>query len=91
MAQMVQLKPASGLFKGRQFDPKAIVLCERWYLSFKLSSRDLVKTMSERSIALAHTKILRWVQRYPPELRSSGSATLVGSVARGVVTKPLSR
>ncbi len=67
MAQMVQLKPASGLFKGRQFDPKAIVLCERWYLSFKLSSRDLVKTMSERSIALAHTKILRWVQRYPPE------------------------
>ena len=39
----------------------------RWYLSFKLSSRDLVQIMSERGIALAHTTILRWVQRYVPE------------------------
>ena len=43
------------------------MLCVRWYLSFKLSSRDLVEIMSERRIALAHTTILRWVQRYVPE------------------------
>jgi transposase-like protein len=43
------------------------VLCARWYLSFKLNSRDLVEIMSERGIALAHTTILRWVQRYLPE------------------------
>jgi len=67
MTQMVQLVPASELFKGRQFDREVIVSCVRWYLSYKLSSRDLVEIMSERSIALAHTTILRWVQRYVPE------------------------
>jgi hypothetical protein len=67
MTQMVELAPASELFKGRQFDREVNVLCVRWYLSYKLSSRDLVEIMSERSIALAHTTILRWVQRYVPE------------------------
>src|SRR5437016_13762788 len=55
------------LFKGRHFEREIIVLCVRWYLSFKLSSRDLVQIMSKRGIALAHTTILRWVQRYVPE------------------------
>lgn len=67
MTQMVELMPASELFKGRQFDQEIIVLCVRWYLSFKLSLRDLVEIMSERKSALAHTTILRWVQRYVPE------------------------
>ena len=58
-AQMVERTPASDLFKGRQFDQEVIVLCVRWYLSYKLSSRDLVEIMSERGIALAHTTILR--------------------------------
>ena len=39
----------------------------RWYLSFKLSYRDLVAMMRERGISLAHTTILRWVQHYTPE------------------------
>jgi transposase-like protein len=55
------------LFKGRHFDQEIILLCVRWYLSFKLSSRDLVQMMTERGIVLAHTTILRWVQRYVPE------------------------
>jgi len=59
--------PAHDLFKGRHFDQEIIVLCVRWYLSFKLSSRDLVQMMTERGIGLAHTTILRWVQRYVPE------------------------
>ena len=58
---------AGPLFKGRHFDRDVIVLCVRWYLSFKLSSRDLVQMMSERGIVLAHTTILRWVQRYVPD------------------------
>ena len=41
-------------------------MCER-YLAFKLSSRDLVRMMAERGVALAHTTILRWVQQYVPE------------------------
>ena len=58
---------AQDLFKGRHFDQEIIVLCVRWYLAFKLSSRDLVQLMAERGIGLAHTTILRWVQRYVPE------------------------
>ena len=38
------------------------MLCVRWYLSFKLSYRDLVAIMGERAIFLAHSTILRWVQ-----------------------------
>jgi transposase-like protein len=47
------------LFKGRHFDREVIVLCVRWYLSYKLSSRDLVEMMSDRGIILAHTTILK--------------------------------
>src|SRR4051812_4508262 len=57
----------SDLFKSRHFDQQVIVLCVRWYLGYKLSSRDLVNMMDERGIGLAHTTILRWVQRYVPE------------------------
>jgi transposase-like protein len=57
----------SNLFKGRHFDQDIIVLCVRWYLRFKLSSRDLVQMMAERGVTLTHTTILRWVQRYVPE------------------------
>jgi transposase-like protein len=37
------------------------------YLSYKLSYRDLLAMMNERSIDLAHTTILRWVRHYSPE------------------------
>ena len=55
------------LFKGRHFDQEIAVLCVRWYLSFKLSYRDLVAMMGARGTVLAHTTILRWVQHYTPE------------------------
>ena len=57
----------TGLFRGRHFDQEIIILCIRWYLTYKLSSRDLVQMMAERGITLAHTTILRWVQRYVPD------------------------
>ena len=40
--------PVEELFAGRHFDAEIVVLCVRWYLSFKLSYRDLVSMMSER-------------------------------------------
>ena len=43
------------------------VLCVRWYLRYKLSFRDLVEMMAERGLSLAHTTIMRWIQRYVPE------------------------
>ena len=55
------------LFKGRHFDREIITLCVRWYLRYKLSFRDLVEMMAERGLSLAHTTIMRWVQRYVPE------------------------
>src|SRR5207302_3196329 len=61
------------LFKGRHFDQEIIILCVRWYLAFKLSARDLVQMMAERGIVLAHTTILRWVQRYVPDFEKRWS------------------
>jgi transposase-like protein len=55
---MTELTSAQELFKGRHFDQEIIVLCVRWYLTFKLSSRDLVQLMAERGISLTHTTIL---------------------------------
>jgi transposase-like protein len=34
---------------------------------YKLSLRDLVEMMAERGLDIAHTTIMRWVQRYIPE------------------------
>jgi hypothetical protein len=56
---MQQFAPLEELFKGRHFGQEIVVLCVRWYLSFKLSYRDLVAMMAERGIDLAHTTILR--------------------------------
>src|SRR5579863_2913546 len=55
------------LFEDRHFDREIIVLCVRWYLRFKVSFRDLVEMMAERGLSMAHTTIMRWVQRYAPE------------------------
>ncbi len=66
-AGMTEPTSTQDLFRGRHFDQEIIILCIRWYLTFKLSSRDLVQMMAERGIALAHTTILRWVQRYVPD------------------------
>ena len=70
---MIEPSSAQDLFKGRHFDHEIIVLCVRWYLTFKLSSRDLVQMMAERGIALAHTTILRWVQCYVPDFEKRWS------------------
>ena len=64
---MPRFLPVERLFRGRHFDQAVVVLCVRWYLSFKLSYRDLVAMMSERGIGVAHTTILRWVPHYSPE------------------------
>jgi len=64
---MARFVAVEELFKGRHFDQEIVVVCVRWYLSFKLSYRDLVAMMGERGVDLAHTTILRWVQHYTPE------------------------
>jgi transposase-like protein len=55
------------LFRGRHFNHEIITLCVRWYVTYKLSYRDLVEMMAERNVDVVHTTIMRWVQRYVPE------------------------
>jgi transposase-like protein len=62
----MQKQSLEKLFKGRHFERDIIVLCVRWYLRYKLSYRDLVEMMAERGLAIAHTTILRCVQRFVP-------------------------
>jgi hypothetical protein len=57
LTDMAKRKAIEELFKGRHFEKEIIIFCVRWYLRFKLSSRDL---------AVSHTTILRWVQRFVP-------------------------
>jgi transposase-like protein len=64
---MRRLKSMEALFAGRHFDCEIIILCVRWYLRYKLSLRDLVEMMAERGLHLAHTTIMRWIERYVPE------------------------
>jgi transposase-like protein len=55
------------LFNGRHFHSTIIILCVRWYITYKLSLRDLCEMMAERHVEVVHTTILRWVQCYVPE------------------------
>jgi transposase-like protein len=57
----------ASLFKRCHFDSTVITLCARWYVTYKLSYRDLVAIMAERNVEVVHTTIMRWVQRYVPE------------------------
>ena len=57
------------LFRRRQFEPVLIVTSVRWYCRFSLGLRDLEELMSERGVAVDHTTIWRWVQRYGPEVQ----------------------
>ena len=54
------------IFRKRVFDVDIIVLCVRWYVSYRLTYRDLVEIMAERGVSVAHSTILRWVLRYVP-------------------------
>lgn len=55
------------IYRGRRFQSELIELCVRWYLTYRLSYRDLVEMMAERGVTVSHSTILRWVQRYVPE------------------------
>ena len=55
------------IYRRRVFDAEIIELCVRWYITYRLSYRDLVGMMAERGVMVAHSTILRWVSRYVPE------------------------
>ena len=55
------------IYRRRRYSSEIIEQCVRWYLTYRLSSRDLVAMMAERGIRVSHTTILRWVQCYVPK------------------------
>ena len=67
------------IYRRRRFQSETIELCVRWYLTYRLSYRDLVEMMAERGVVISHSTILRWVQRYVPEFERRWSR-----YARGV-------
>ena len=64
MTQPIERDP---IYRGRRFKSETIELCVRWYITYRLSYRDLAAMMAERGIVVTHTTIMRWVLRYVPE------------------------
>jgi len=64
MTQAIKRDP---IYRGRRLQADTIELCVRWYITYRLSYRDLAAMMGERGIILSHTTIMRWVLRHVPE------------------------
>jgi transposase, IS6 family len=62
------MKHNSSTFKWRHYPPELILLCVRWYCRYQLSYRDVEAMMRERGLAVDHSTVFRWVQRYAPEI-----------------------
>lgn len=55
------------IYRRRQYPSEVIETCVRWYITYRLSYRDLVAMMAEQGVVVSHTTIMRWVLRYVPE------------------------
>ena len=64
---MPEPAPRDEIYRRRRFPAETIELCVRWYITYRLSYRDLVAMIAEQGIAVSHRTIMRWVQRYVPE------------------------
>ncbi|MFM8481644.1 MAG: IS6 family transposase [Gammaproteobacteria bacterium] len=64
MARRISRDP---IYSGRRFSAETIETCVRWYITYRLSYRDLAAMMAEQGIVVSHTTIMRWVLRYVPE------------------------
>ena len=79
---MTRCAACDPIYRGRRFSAETIELCVRWYITYRLSYRDLVAMMDERGLVVSHTTIMRWVLHYVPDYerrwarfaRSPGSA-----------------
>jgi hypothetical protein len=45
------------MYRRRSFDADIIELCVRWYITYRLSYRDLLAMMAERGVEVSHTTI----------------------------------
>src|SRR5512143_1643401 len=56
------------VFRWRHFAGEIILWAVRWYCRYGISYRELEEMMGERGVAVDHTTVYRWPQRYAPEL-----------------------
>ena len=56
------------VFRWRHFAGEIILWAVRWYCRYGISYRELKEMMGERGVAVDHTTVSRWTQRYAPEL-----------------------
>src|SRR3712207_3429831 len=54
--------------RGCRFPAEIILWAVRWYLQFPISDRDLERMLADRGVAVDHTTLPRWAQRFAPEL-----------------------
>jgi DDE superfamily endonuclease len=64
---MPQAVSRDAIYYRRRYSPELIEQCVRWYLTYRLSYRDLTALMAEREVSVSHTTIMRWVRHYVPE------------------------
>jgi IS6 family transposase len=74
-------------FKLRRFHALVILQCVRWYSKYTISYRQLEEMMAERGVAVDHTTIWRWIQRYAPQLEKEVRWTKATPAAPGASTK----
>src|ERR1022692_497447 len=79
------------MYRKRVFDADIIELCVRWYVTYRLSYRDLVEMMAERGVKVAHSTILRWVTGTSRSSRNGGADSPRPSAHLGEWTRRTSR
>jgi len=89
MTQFSSEKPE--LFKGRHFNHLLIIQAVRWYVTYKLSYRDVCDLMAERGVTVVHTTVLRRVQRFVPAFEKNGRTMRALSAHLGESMKPISK
>ena len=55
-------------FRGFRSPAEVILGAVRWCLQFPISYRGLERMLADRGVAVDHTSLYRWVQRFAPEL-----------------------
>ena len=83
---MPRAAPRDPIYHGRRYSPEVIELCIRWYLTYRLSYRDLSAMMAERDVAVSHTTIMRWAQHYVRGDRQAAASVSYVPVARSTRT-----
>lgn len=64
---MTQPIVRDAIYRRRRFSREVIETAVRYYITYRLTYRDLVALMADRGVRLSHTTILRWVIQYVPE------------------------